>query len=142
MRTNLIEHLPIDLETIENVLRSTAVLRWSDFERLGPIEKIQLAFQLDAAGHLDHLVIWSSARRGEWDLVCDYWMKSGEMHCAGARFARNRCPQGLEEVLTKVMQQQERFTVAAIGPSGMVIVTTPTAADRVVATQVMKTAFA
>ena len=124
------------------MLRCAIVLSWPEFAGTAELQKIQLAYELDAEGGIGNLKIWSSPRRGEWNFVCDYWMKEGELHLAGARFATNRCPAGFEKVLARIMQNQSKFAQPASGPQGMIVVLAPSGDDRASAEQTMELAFA
>lgn len=133
---------PLTSATIEAVLRSAIVLSWRDFAGDNKLEKIQVAYELCPEGRIDHLKIWSSPSRGEWNFVCDYWMRDGEMNIAGARFATNHCPTGFEKALARVMENQSKFSLLTAGPQGMVVVAAPSSEDRLAAEQTMKAAFA
>jgi hypothetical protein len=141
MRTKLPEAKSIDLKSIEWALECAALLGWNDLLRYSKPELVHLRYETGAQGTLDYLTLWSSAKRGEWDLVCEYWMKADQWHQAGLNFSNGHASAVLGRVLPSIMQHQEMFTPASGAHAGLIQVNIPTLDGLVSAKKTMAAAM-
>ena len=107
MRTILKEIEAIDMMGLKWKLECAVVTAWKELSRRNELEQVHVAYETSAEGRIDHLKIWSSIRRGEWDLVCDYWLLGALSHCGGMLFSKGFSSSTLELAIDKVMTHQE-----------------------------------
>ena len=94
---------------LARILESAVVLSWHDLMESSPgTVHIECSNGPDRA--LEFLKIWSSTVRGEWSLVCEYWMHSRLSLPAGLTFSNGHSSPELARMLDAIMQHQERFT--------------------------------
>jgi hypothetical protein len=141
MRAKLSEAKAVDVKSVEWILECAAVLGWDDLLRRSAAERMQVAYETGANGVLEHLKLWSSPKRGEWDLVCDYWLETGELHEAGATFRGGFVSGVLAGLLDFIMGNQSAFTAASCKPSGLIQVARPTPDAMLRAEQTMNAAL-
>lgn len=80
--------------------------------------------------------VWASTIRGDWNLVCEYWMPADISNKSGLRFGTGYKPAGLARALESIMQHREAFLPgAAPGSDSMIQVHRPTEADRAAASK-------
>lgn len=131
MKTNI---EPISLE---RRLECATITGWKDLSTRSAPEKVHVEYHTGAQGNLEHLKIWSSIKRGEWDLVCDYWLFADETNRAGVTFSNGFASDRLERSLDSIMQHQDCFPAAVRAPFGLIQVERPTNEELLLAEQVM-----
>lgn len=107
-------------------LECAVVSAWKELSSRGELEQVHVAFETNGQGRIDHLKIWASIRRGEWDLVCDYWTLEEAMHCGGMQFSRSFSSPELEHSIDAVMQRQNDFPRMLNFARGLIQVQPPT----------------
>ncbi len=124
-----VESIPFD-----EVLADTVVLSWNDLMAEPSSGLIHIEYHVESLGSVEFLKVWASTIRGEWNLICEYWMRAGGSHESGLRFFGGYKSTELEQALQSILQHRELFLVGtAPGDDHMIQVFPPTDAERVAA---------
>ena len=140
---NRVQHrtLPISIE-MDRILRSAVVLSWKD---LFPVSQGGLVHIEYAPGkRLPYVKIWHLTGKGEWNLVCEYWMsrEPARIGVAGMTFSNGYYSAGLAEMLGVIMQHQRFFAASLLAPgAGLIQVILPTDQESTAATNCMRHAY-
>lgn len=126
MRTIFKDIEPIDMMGLKWKLECAVVSAWKELSAHNALEQVHIAYETGSEGRVDHLKIWSSIRRGEWDLVCDYWVPTDGMHCGGMLFSHKFSSPVLERAIDGVMSRQEDFPPLVRTSYGLIQVQAPT----------------
>ena len=127
---------------LDRILTSAVVLSWQDLLHAthGGLIHIQYA----PGKRLQYLKVWELTGKGEWSLVCEYWMSCGPAGLPRDRitFSNDYHSAGLTNMLELIMQHQDRFSdsVDRHG-AGLIQVTLPTAQESLAATACMRQAY-
>lgn len=129
---------------IDRVLESAVLLSWRDLVQTSPQDLIHVEYGAAPECSLQHLKIWRLAGRGEWNLICEYWMCLGSTPTpkAGLTFSNDYHSAVLAEMLEFIMQHQNSF-LATFGTSsvGLLQVRTPTTEATCTARDCMNEAY-
>jgi hypothetical protein len=104
------------------LLASAVILSWNDLTHATPSGLIQLEYVPGA--RRSYLKVWQLMAKGEWSLVCEYWMSHGATAATddGIMFSNGYDSTGLTEMLEIIMQHWDRFAAPLIpGPSSIQI---------------------
>jgi hypothetical protein len=126
---------------MDRLLESAVVLSWKDL--VHPSQSGPLYIEYVPGTPLPYLKIRQLTGRGEWVLVCEYWM-SRELTRAGERltFSNGYHSAGLAEMLEVIMQRQDHFVDSRVGPrAGSIQVNPPTEQATFAASACMKHAY-
>jgi hypothetical protein len=83
---------------------------------------------------LDYLKVLSSITRGQWLLICEYWMSESLFTAPEFHFHNGYQSEGLAHILESVMQHQTAFSLPAdLGRQGLLQIPTPTQEESVAA---------
>ncbi len=111
---------------MDRILESAVVLSWSDLLHQSQRGLIQIEY---APGtRLHNLKLWHLTGRGEWSLICEYWMSRGPTDSPGdgVTFSNDYHSAGLAEMLEVIMQHQDNFAPSLKPGAGLIQVTLPT----------------
>lgn len=109
------------LHTVEpiqfnEVLADAVVLSWNDVIPDSKSGLIHIEYQSGSPGSVEFVKVWASAIRGDWSLICGYWMNSGMTNKSGLRFGIGQKAAELGRSLESIMQHQKAFlSGAALG---------------------------
>lgn len=126
---------------MDRVLTSAVVLNWGD---LLPVSQRGMVHIEYAPGKsLQYLKIWQLTGKGEWSLVCEYWMPGGTTAAArdGMKFSNEYHSAGLAEMLEVIMQHQDSFAASLASGAGLIQLTLPTDQESEAATDCMRHAY-
>jgi hypothetical protein len=126
---------------LDRILASAVVLSWKDLVHLSQRGLIHIEY---ASGKsLPYLKIWELTGKGEWSLVCEYWMSPGSTGAPVDRmtFSNNYHSAGLAAMLEVIMQHQEYFAASVVTGAGLVQVTLPTELENLAAAGCMRHAY-
>ena len=127
---------PLPLDT---VLADALVLNWSDLMPELTSGLIHVEYHVEPRGSIEFIKVWASTTRGHWDLVCEYFLRSGASGKSGLRFANGYKSEGLERMLESIMQDPETFLPGtSTGADHMIRVPPPTEKDSAAATGMME----
>src|SRR5579864_75213 len=128
---------------MDRILTSAVVTSWRDLAH-GP-QKGLIHIEYAPGKSLEYLKIWQLTGKGEWSLVCEYWMPNGTTAAArdGIRFSNDYHSAGLAGMLKIIMQHQESFAAASLmAPgAGLIQVTLPTDQESMAAMDCMRHAY-
>jgi len=145
-KRNLMTSIPDEKRTIkielDRILTSAVVLSWQDLLHATHGGLIHVEY---APGKtLQYLKVWELTGKGQWSLVCEYWMSCGPAGLPrdGMTFSNDYHSTGLTEMLELIMHHQDRFSDSMDRPgAGLIQVTLPTSEERLAATACMRHAY-
>ena len=127
---------------LDRMLTSAVVLSWEDLLHVTHGGLIHIEY---APGKtLQYLKAWELTGKGEWSLVCEYWMSRGPTAVPrdGMTFSNDYHSAGLTDMLEVIMQHQDRFSDSLDRPgAGLIQVTLPTDQESLAATSCMRHAY-
>lgn len=127
---------------MDRILRSAVVLSWKD---LLPVSQGGLVHIEYAPGQrLPYVKIWHLTGKGEWSLVCEYWMsrEPARIPGAGMTFSNGYYSAGLAEMMEVIMQHQGFFAASLVVPgAGLIQIILPTDQESMAATNCMRHAY-
>jgi hypothetical protein len=127
---------------LDRILTSAVVLSWEDLLHVTHGGLIHIEY---APGKtLQYLKVWELTGKGEWSLVCEYWMSRGSTAVPpdGMTFSNDYHSAGLTDMLEMIMQHQNRFSDSLDRPgAGLIQVTLPTDQESLAATACMRQAY-
>jgi hypothetical protein len=114
---------------LERNLKSTVVSNWNELMPQAASGLIHIEYQTGADGVLDFIKIWESLVWGEWNLVCELWMRPLWAHVSGVRFGSAFHSVDFARALELVVSSDD---TSAMLPNlkGMIQVFPPTATER------------
>jgi hypothetical protein len=127
---------------MDQILESAVVLSWKDLPQVSQDRLVHIEYI--PGSPLPFLKVWQLTGKGEWSLVCEYWMSRGPagVPLDGMTFSNGYRSAGLAEMLAVIMQHQGNFTALRTGPSaGLIQVTLPTEPENLAASGFMKHAY-
>jgi hypothetical protein len=118
---------------MDRILESAVVLSWKDLlhtSQRGPIH-----IEYAPGTRLHYLKVWQLTGKGEWSLVCEYWMhrpaeSPGNGPGNGMTFSNDYHSAGLAEMLEVIMQNQDSFAPSLNPGAGLVQVALPTEQEK------------
>ena len=110
---------------MDRILESAVVLSWKDL--LHPSQRGLIHIEYAPGTRLPYLKIWQLTGKGEWSLVCEYWMSRGpnDSPDGGMTFRNDYHSEGLAEMLEVIMQHQDNFAPSLKPGAGLIQVTLP-----------------
>ena len=111
---------------MDRILESAVVLSWNDLLR--PSQRGLIHIEYAPGTRLQYLKICQLTGKGEWSLVCEYWMSRGPADSPGdgITFKNDYRSAGLAEMLEVIMQHQDNFAPSLKPGAGLIQVTLPT----------------
>lgn len=93
---------------LDRILECAVILTWHDLmgDSAGNVH-IECSNTSDRT--VEYLKIWSSTIRGQWDLVCEYWMEPHVTIAAGITYSNGHSSDALAGMLGMIMQHQKLF---------------------------------
>jgi hypothetical protein len=127
---------------LDRILTSAVVLSWEDLLHVSDGGLIHIEYAPGKTLH--YLKVWELTGKGEWSLVCEYWMSRGPggLQRDGMTFSNDYHSSALTDMLGLIMQHQDRFSDSLDKPgSGLIQVTLPTTQESLAATACMRHAY-
>ena len=126
---------------MSQVLESAVILSWKDLLR--PTQRGLIQIEHVPGGHISYLKIWQLTGKGEWSLVCEYWLSHRPEVASddGATFSNGYHSAGLAAMLQVIMQHQDQFAPIRPGSPNSIQVHLPTEQDTLAAAACMKQAY-
>lgn len=116
--------------TIDRILECAVALNWNALAEIDEATALHVEYRIGPGQSLDYLKLWSSATRGVWKLVCEYWMQSSSTHESGTTFTGGKYSGDFTWMLDAIMQHQRAFLPGSADfMDGLVQVKRPTDAD-------------
>ena len=126
---------------MDHMLTSAVVLSWPDLLHVSQRGLIHIEYAPGKS--LLYLKVWDLTGKGEWSLVCEYWMSRGPTATplGGMTFSNDYHSAGLAGMLEVIMQHQEHFAASLVTGAGLIQVTLPSEQESRAATVCMKQAY-
>src|SRR5579862_4027031 len=112
---------------MDRILTSAVVLSWEDLLHVSQRGLIHIEYAPGKS--LEYLKVWQLTGKGEWSLVCEYWMPNGTTDATrdGITFSNDYHSAGLAGMLEVIMQHQESSAASLMAPgAGLIQVMLPT----------------
>ena len=129
-------------QNLDRLLESALIQSWPDLMKDATSGSLHLEYAFAPDNSLDYLTLWSSTLRGQWDLVCDYWMSSFASHHKGIHFKNGFRSDDLSHTLEFIMQHQRTFSpLPNLGRSGVLQIQVPSGEESRAAAKSLSEAF-
>jgi hypothetical protein len=116
--------------TIDHLLECAVALNWNSLTRGDEDPAMQVEYRTGSTHALQYLKLWSSTKRGVWNLICEYWMQSSATHDTGATFSGGWYSADLAWMLDAIMQHQGAFRPGSSDfAGGLIQINRPTDSD-------------
>jgi hypothetical protein len=130
------------IQNLDRLLGSAVVQSWPDLMKDATAGSLHLEYAFAPDDSLDYLMLWSSKLRGEWDLVCDYWMSTFAFRKRGIHFKNGFRSENLARTLEIIMRHQRTFSpFPNLGRTGVLQIQAPTGEETQAAAQSLSDAF-
>lgn len=132
----------LEATRFDRILECAVMLSWHDLMRDAP-GQVHVECSNAADRTVEFLKIWSLRGRGNWSLVCEYWMEPRATIAAGVTYSIGYASDGFSEMLDMIMQHQNAFPSSSL-PLGMdlIQIKAPSAGALEAARQCMAAAMA
>ena len=102
--SQMVESIPLD-----EALAEVVVLSWNDLMPGPGSGLIHIEYHVEPPASIEFVKVWASTIRGEWNLICEYWMRPGGSRESGLRLVGKYKSAGLERMLQSVLQNRGMF---------------------------------
>jgi hypothetical protein len=126
---------------MQRILESAVILNWKDL--LHPSQRDLIQIEYVQGIQLSYLKIWQLTGKGEWSLVCEYWLSHRPAIATdnGTTFSNGYHSAALAAMLQVIMQHQDQFAPLQPGSPSSTQIQLPTEQDIQAATACMKQAY-
>jgi len=123
------------------VLESAVILNWKYLLR--PSQRGLIQIEYVPGIHISYLKIWQLTGKGEWSLVCEYWLSHRPAITTdnGTTFSNGYHSAGLAAMLQVIMQHQDQFAPFRPGSPSSTQVQVPTGQDALESTACMRQVY-
>ncbi len=129
-------------QSLDRVLESAVIVSWADLMKETDAGLIHLEYRFALDSSLESLKVLSSATRGYWSLVCDYWMSTSVSHGSGIHFENGFRSESLSRILEFIMEHQHDFVAPPnVGRDGLLQIQAPTGEESTEAARSVREAF-
>lgn len=137
--------LPVERVQIYRILESAVVLSWKELLQSSHKGVVHVEYGIAPEPSLQYLKIWLATRRGNWDLICEYWICSGSsaVPAVGLTFSNGYHSTHLAQMLEDVMRHHDGLPGSLSGKTsvGLIVIQSPTEEDRKKAGNCMRLAY-
>ncbi len=139
--TNILDGKKLMNGAMNRILESAVILSWNDLLR--PTQRGLIQLEYVPGPRRSYLKIWQLTGKGEWSLVCEYWMSHGAAVATddGIMFSNGYASAGLAEMLEVIMQHREHFAVPLTSGPGSIQIKFPTEKETLEAKGCIRQAF-
>jgi len=124
---------------MDRILQSAVILSWK--ELLCPAQQGLIQIEYVPGNSLAYLKIWQLTGKGEWSLVCEYWL-SAMAKDDGTTFSNGYHSAILPGMLQMIMGNQDHFEAALqTGKPSSIQVQAPNEQDKLAANACMREAY-
>ncbi len=126
---------------MHRILESAVILSWKDLLR--PSQRGLIQIEYVPGTHLSYLKIWQLTGKGEWSLVCEYWLSHRPAIATddGTTFSNGYHSAALAAMLRVIMHHQDQFAPLRPGSPSSTQVQLPTEQDTLAATACISQAY-
>lgn len=137
--------LPKERMQIYRILESAVVLSWKELLQSPHKGVVHVEYGTAPEPSLQYLKIWLATRRGTWDLICEYWIRSGSsaVPAVGLTFSNGHHSAQLAQMLEDVMRHHDGQPDPLAGKTsvGLIAIHPPSEHDREKAGNCMTKAY-
>lgn len=132
---------------IEHILESAVILSWNELlsGRGSDSAIVHVECATAPEPSLQYLKMWRSAKRGEWDLICEYWISGGSASAPkiGLTFGPGYRSARLTEILESVLRHEGDVPDTLSGETKLtlILVALPTPQEKLRATRCISEAY-
>ena len=129
MMTYLAQGIP---GQIKDLLESAIVVSWKELLQGSLTGVVQIEYGTAPEPSLQYVKVWLSTVRGNWHLVCEYWMSGAQRTPAiGLTFSNGFYSECLARMLQDVLQCRDGVPSCLAGDSAvdLIIINSPTEQD-------------
>jgi hypothetical protein len=128
--------------SLDRILECSVVLSWADLIQITESGLVHVDYGFGPGDSIEYLKLWSSTTRGQWNLVCEYWMSASQFHASGIHFENGYKSDNLAHTLGLIMEHQNAFVPSPnLGRNGLLQIQQPTQKERTDAGSSMAGAF-
>jgi hypothetical protein len=98
--------------SLEQSLENTVILSWNELMPTAVSGVIQVEYHLGPEHLLEYLKVWASSKRGQWNLICEYWKSSLWSNMPCISFGAGYGPGAFSSRLEHVMQHEHQLARA------------------------------
>ena len=126
---------------MHRILESAVILSWNDLLR--PSQRGLIQIEYVPGIYLSYLKIWQLTGKGEWSLVCEYWLSHRPEIASddGTTFSNGYHSAGLAAMLQVIMHHQDQFAPLRPASPSSTQVQLPTEQDTLAATACISQAY-
>ncbi len=118
---------------IRDTLESAIVVSWKDLLQSSLTGVAHVEYGTAPEPSLQYVKVWLSTARGNWDLVCEYWMSAGERRtpAIGLTFSNGFYSECLARLLQDVLQPRDGAPSCLAGDTAVnrIVINSPTEQD-------------
>jgi hypothetical protein len=123
--TNILDGKKLMNVAMNRILESAVILSWNDLLR--PTQRGLIQLEYVPGARRSYLKVWQLTGKGEWSLVCEYWMSHGAVATDdGIMFSNGYDSARLAEMLKIIMQHSDRFAAPLASGPGSIQIKSPT----------------
>ena len=125
---------------MNRILESAVILSWNDLLR--PTQRGLIQLEYVPGARRSYLKVWQLTGKGEWSLVCEYWMSHGAVATDdGIMFSNGYDSAGLAEMLKIIMQHSDRFAAPLASGASSIQINAPTEQETLEANVCMRQGY-
>ncbi|HET7873190.1 MAG TPA: hypothetical protein VFL42_11805 [Terriglobales bacterium] len=121
---------PMERVQIDQILESAVVLSWKELLQKSHHGVVEVEYGTAPEPSLQYLKIWLARKRGNWDLICEYWIRSGAsiIPAVGLTFSNGYHSARLAQMLKDVMHHHDGRPDSLSGETsvGLIVIQSPT----------------
>lgn len=118
---------------IKDLLGSAIVVSWKELLQSSLTGVVQVEYGTAPEPSLQYVKVWLSTARGNWELVCEYWMSAGTQRtpAIGLTFSNGFYSECLARMLQDVLQRRGGVPSCLAGDTAvnLIIINSPTEQD-------------
>ncbi|MFP5229088.1 MAG: hypothetical protein ACLGXA_15845 [Acidobacteriota bacterium] len=114
---------------LDRALEFAVIQAWDELMPRPATGLIHIEYETGSDGSLDFFKVWASMVRGNWSLVCEFWLRPLWFHATGLSFSNDYHSSGFAEALKRVARRQDRFAKLP-NRKGLIQVSPPTHEER------------
>lgn len=125
---------------MDRMLASAVILSWEDLPHAFATGLVHIEYAPGIV--LDYVKLWQLVAKGDWSLICEYWMfPRPAAALTQLTFSNGYHSEGLGRMLAVIMQHQADFAHSEGPGAGMVQVIQPTEEEKQAASVCMRQAY-
>jgi hypothetical protein len=125
---------------LDRALECAVILSWDELMPNATSGLIHIEYRTGSDSSLEYLKVWSSTIKGNWNLVCEYWLRPLWSHATGLSFGDAYHSADFAHILELVMQHENALSKLP-DHDGSIQIYPPTPEERMAAERWTREAF-